>query len=254
MVDFDIYVTIYQSCSHSRSNGSSCNADPKYIFGSSLHISPCFRPSFALPGTRASYALHTVTSIDSIGLSNGIVFSTFGKSNICIFVFYCLGYKDGGFVNDGVERFKQRGRGGKGLFPGGRTSCGKGGVTAYVWVKEDIGCGLTSIAAYPSGELVVHPTGPTSYYRYIAVAVMIPSLFDSFDDSVASFPFFRSELPMNSSTDVDLKFSAATQTVTAHYYYPPSGYYKGYLLQYVVTVHSVTISAQHLHSITKVPV
>lgn len=65
----------------------------------------------------------------------------------------------------------------------------------------------------------------------MAVAVIIPSLFDSIEDSVASLPFLRSELPMNSSTEVDFKFTAATQTVTAHYYYPPSDYYKGYFAQ-----------------------
>lgn len=50
------------------------------------------------------------------------------------------------------------------------------------------------------------------------MAVMIPSLFGSLGDPVASLPFLRSELPMNSSTEVDLKLTAATQTVTAHYY------------------------------------
>lgn len=59
----------------------------------------------------------------------------------------------------------------------------------------------------------------------MAVVVIIPYLFDMLDDSVASAPLMRSGLPINSSTDGDLTLMAATQTVTAHYYYPPSGYY-----------------------------
>ncbi len=56
----------------------------------------------------------------------------------------------------------------------------------------------------------------------MAVVIIVPSTFGYLGASVASAIIFRSDTPINSSTDEVLKFTAVTHTVTAHYFYPPS--------------------------------
>lgn len=79
----------------------------------------------------------------------------------------------------------------------------------------------------PSSVQVAYYTFYTVSKLYIAAVDIYPgSTTRSVDDHVMSSPIHMSGFPMNSSTGAVHNFTVDTQTVTAHYYYPPRDYTK----------------------------